>query len=285
MGEHVNRDSTHQVDGETARKANRLAKEASPYLLQHAYNPVEWWPWSEEALAEARRRDVPILLSIGYSACHWCHVMERESFEDPAIAQLMNELFVNIKVDREERPDLDQIYQLVVQLLGRSGGWPLTVFLTPSQKPFSARRIFRRRIVTGCRASPRCSVRSRRPTESDATRSTGRRRDSPGDRAGRQKARRIAAYAPGPDLLERASRRSSAGSTRRTALRGAPSPEHDAARGLLRRGSSKATARRSMLCGFSSSRCVQVGSGISSAAAFTATDRRALARAHFEKML
>src|SRR5437870_5380961 len=99
---------------------NRLAAEASPYLLQHAHNPVEWWPWSEGALAEARRRDVPILLSIGYSACHWCHVMERESFEDVAIAGLMNELFVNIKVDREERPDLDQIYQLTVQLMGRS---------------------------------------------------------------------------------------------------------------------------------------------------------------------
>jgi uncharacterized protein len=121
---------------------NRLAKEASPYLLQHARNPVEWFPWGEEALAEARRRDVPILLSIGYSACHWCHVMERESFESEAIAQLMNEHFVCIKVDREERPDLDQIYQLVVQLMGRSGGWPLTVFLTPSQKPFFAGTYF-----------------------------------------------------------------------------------------------------------------------------------------------
>ena len=115
---------------------NRLAGEASPYLLQHAHNPVAWWPWGPAALAEARARDVPILLSIGYSACHWCHVMERESFEDEAIAGLMNELFVNVKVDREERPDLDQIYQLVVQLMGRSGGWPLTVFLTPEQKPF-----------------------------------------------------------------------------------------------------------------------------------------------------
>ncbi|AKU96943.1 Thymidylate kinase [Labilithrix luteola] len=115
---------------------NRLAAEASPYLLQHARNPVDWWPWCDEALAEAKRRDVPILLSIGYSACHWCHVMEHESFENEAIAALMNEHFVCIKVDREERPDLDQIYQLVVQLMGRSGGWPLTVFLTPAQKPF-----------------------------------------------------------------------------------------------------------------------------------------------------
>ena len=111
-------------------------------MLQHAHNPVEWFPWGEEALAEAKRRDVPILLSIGYSACHWCHVMERESFESDAIATVMNEHFVCIKVDREERPDLDQIYQLVVQLMGRSGGWPLTVFLTPEQKPFFAGTYF-----------------------------------------------------------------------------------------------------------------------------------------------
>ena len=117
-------------------RTNRLAGEASPYLLQHAKNPVDWYPWGEEALAFARTHDKPILLSIGYSACHWCHVMERESFEDEAIAKQMNDSFVCIKVDREERPDLDQIYQLVVQLMGRSGGWPLTVFLTPDQKPF-----------------------------------------------------------------------------------------------------------------------------------------------------
>ena len=115
---------------------NRLGKEKSPYLLQHANNPVDWYPWGTEALERARREQKPIFLSIGYSACHWCHVMERESFEDPAIAALMNERFVCIKVDREERPDLDQIYQLVVQLMGRSGGWPLTVFLTPEKKPF-----------------------------------------------------------------------------------------------------------------------------------------------------
>ena len=123
-------------------KLNRLANEASPYLLQHAANPVDWWPWGEAALAEAKRRDVPILLSVGYSACHWCHVMQHESFEDPKIAELMNALFVNIKVDREERPDLDQIYQLTVQLMGRSGGWPLTVWLTPAQKPFFAGTYF-----------------------------------------------------------------------------------------------------------------------------------------------
>ncbi|HEX3772629.1 MAG TPA: thioredoxin domain-containing protein [Polyangiaceae bacterium] len=115
---------------------NRLAREASPYLQQHAHNPVDWYPWGPEALERARAENKPILLSIGYSACHWCHVMERESFEDEAIARLMNDAFVSVKVDREERPDLDQVYQLVVQLMGRSGGWPLTVFLTPDQRPF-----------------------------------------------------------------------------------------------------------------------------------------------------
>jgi uncharacterized protein len=124
------------------RPPNRLAREASPYLQQHAHNPVDWYPWGPEALAKAKSQDKPILLSIGYSACHWCHVMERESFEDEEIARLMNEHFVSIKVDREERPDLDQIYQLVVQLMGRSGGWPLTVFLTPEQRPFFAGTYF-----------------------------------------------------------------------------------------------------------------------------------------------
>jgi hypothetical protein len=116
--------------------SNRLAREASPYLVQHANNPVDWYPWGAEALERAKREGKPILLSIGYSACHWCHVMERESFENEAISELMNQEFINIKVDREERPDLDHIYQLVVQLMGRSGGWPLTVFLTPEQRPF-----------------------------------------------------------------------------------------------------------------------------------------------------
>src|SRR5262250_2087286 len=115
---------------------NHLASSSSPYLLQHADNPVDWYPWGAEALGRAKAEDKPILLSIGYAACHWCHVMEHESFEDQAIARLMNDHFVNIKVDREERPDLDQVYQLVVQLTGRSGGWPLTVFLTPEQRPF-----------------------------------------------------------------------------------------------------------------------------------------------------
>ena len=112
---------------------NRLAQETSPYLLQHAGNPVDWYPWGDEALAAARERDVPILLSIGYAACHWCHVMERESFEDDATAELMNELFVCIKVDREERPDLDSIYMDAVVALTGHGGWPMTMFLTPGR--------------------------------------------------------------------------------------------------------------------------------------------------------
>jgi uncharacterized protein YyaL (SSP411 family) len=115
---------------------NRLIHETSPYLLQHAHNPVDWYAWGEEALARARAEDRPIMLSIGYSACHWCHVMERESFENPQIAGLMNELFVNIKVDREERPDLDGIYMQAVQALTGHGGWPMTVFLTPDGVPF-----------------------------------------------------------------------------------------------------------------------------------------------------
>ncbi len=127
--------STHSPD---SSHRNRLAGETSPYLLQHAANPVDWYPWGEEALQRARRESKPVLLSIGYSACHWCHVMAHESFEDPASAAVMNELFVNIKVDREERPDLDKIYQLAQQMLTqRSGGWPLTMFLAPdSQRPF-----------------------------------------------------------------------------------------------------------------------------------------------------
>jgi uncharacterized protein YyaL (SSP411 family) len=121
---------------------NRLARETSPYLLQHAHNPVDWYPWGEEALSRARREDRPILLSIGYAACHWCHVMERESFENAEIAALMNERFVCIKVDREERPDLDDIYMSATVAMSGSGGWPMTVFLTPEQRPFFAGTYF-----------------------------------------------------------------------------------------------------------------------------------------------
>ena len=117
-------------------KPNRLIHETSPYLLQHAYNPVEWFPWGEEAFQKAIDEDKPVLVSIGYSACHWCHVMERESFENPDVAAIMNANFVNIKVDREERPDVDHIYMDAVQAISGSGGWPLNVFLTPDKKPF-----------------------------------------------------------------------------------------------------------------------------------------------------
>ncbi|MCX7365679.1 MAG: thioredoxin domain-containing protein, partial [Alphaproteobacteria bacterium] len=111
---------------------NRLGAETSPYLLQHADNPVHWWAWGEEALAEAQRTNRPILLSVGYAACHWCHVMAHESFESPEVAAVMNELFVNIKVDREERPDVDALYMQALQIMGEQGGWPLTMFCTPT---------------------------------------------------------------------------------------------------------------------------------------------------------
>lgn len=123
-------------DPKHTQHTNRLAGESSPYLRQHAHNPVDWYPWGEEALTAARVADRPILLSVGYSACHWCHVMERESFEDERIAQRMNEHFINIKVDREERPDVDEIYMTAVQAMTGQGGWPMTVFLTPDLQPF-----------------------------------------------------------------------------------------------------------------------------------------------------
>src|ERR1700722_20005471 len=115
---------------------NRLAQEKSPYLLQHAHNPVDWYPWSDEAFAKAASENKPIFLSVGYSTCHWCHVMERESFENEEIAKVLNEFFVPVKVDREERPDVDRIYMLFVQASTGSGGWPMSVFLTPKLHPF-----------------------------------------------------------------------------------------------------------------------------------------------------
>jgi len=120
----------------TSTKPNRLAKEKSPYLLQHAHNPVNWYPWGEEAFARAREEAKPIFLSIGYSTCHWCHVMERESFENETIASLLNELFIPIKVDREERPDVDRVYMSALQAMGQNGGWPMSMFLTPALKPY-----------------------------------------------------------------------------------------------------------------------------------------------------
>ena len=133
----MNSDS-HSTNESNLRRSqpNQLGSETSPYLLQHAFNPVDWFPWGDEALSLAKRLDKPIFLSIGYSACHWCHVMEHESFENTEIAKRMNELFVCIKVDREERPDLDQIYMTAVQMLTGRGGWPMSVFLTPDLRPF-----------------------------------------------------------------------------------------------------------------------------------------------------
>ncbi|HEX3013946.1 MAG TPA: thioredoxin domain-containing protein, partial [Methanobacterium sp.] len=124
------------------KKSNHLINEKSPYLIQHTDNPVDWYPWSKEAFKKAKSENKPIFLSIGYSTCHWCHVMAHESFEDPEIGNLMNEVFVSIKVDREERPDLDNIYMTVCQLMTGTGGWPLTVIMTPDKKPFFAGTYF-----------------------------------------------------------------------------------------------------------------------------------------------
>src|ERR1700722_11400771 len=124
------------ADDITTHKPNRLIHEKSPYLLQHAYNPVDWYPWGEEAFAKARTENKLIFLSVGYSTCHWWHVMEHESFENPAIAQILNKHFVSIKVDREERPDVDRVYMLFVQSTTGSGGWPMSGFLTPASQPF-----------------------------------------------------------------------------------------------------------------------------------------------------
>jgi len=120
------------------RRSNRLAKEKSPYLLQHAQNPVDWYPWSKEAFMKAEKQNKPIFLSIGYSTCHWCHVMERESFEDDEVAKILNKHYVSIKVDREERPDIDKVYMKTCVLMTGSGGWPLTILMTPQKQPFFA---------------------------------------------------------------------------------------------------------------------------------------------------
>ena len=155
---------------------NRLAGETSPYLLQHARNPVDWYPWSGEAFDLARAEDKPVLLSIGYAACHWCHVMERESFEDVETAQLMNELFVNVKVDREERPDVDAVYMEAVVALDGQGGWPMTVFLTPAGEPFYGGTYFPPEPRHGMPAFRQVLAAWPRRTGSSPTRSPSRRR-------------------------------------------------------------------------------------------------------------
>jgi uncharacterized protein YyaL (SSP411 family) len=130
--------TTETASHKNMERPNRLIQEKSPYLLQHAYNPVDWYPWCDEAFEKAKKENKPVFLSIGYSTCHWCHVMEKESFEDPEVAQLMNQAFVSIKVDREERPDLDHVYMTVCQMMTGSGGWPLTIVMTPEKRPFFA---------------------------------------------------------------------------------------------------------------------------------------------------
>jgi uncharacterized protein YyaL (SSP411 family) len=159
--------------------ANALAHETSPYLLQHQHNPVDWLPWGEEALRRARDLDRPLLVSIGYSACHWCHVMERESFENPETAALMNERFVPVKVDREERPDVDALYMEAVQAMTGHGGWPLNVFVTPEQVPFYGGTYFPPEPRMGCRASARSWAPSRTPGRSARRRSASRARAWP----------------------------------------------------------------------------------------------------------
>jgi len=135
----------NQKDSELMQNPNKLINEKSPYLLQHAYNPVDWYPWGEEAFEKAKKEDKPIFLSIGYSTCHWCHVMEKESFEDEEVAALMNDAFVSVKVDREERPDIDGIYMSVCQMMTGGGGWPLTIIMTPDKKPFFSGTYFPKR--------------------------------------------------------------------------------------------------------------------------------------------
>lgn len=146
---HEHTSGDHRGRSRSHGSPNRLIQEKSPYLLQHAYNPVDWFPWSNAAFDMAKRTDRPIFLSIGYSTCHWCHVMERESFEDPEVARLMNQVFISIKVDREERPDIDQVYMTVCQLMTGRGGWPLTIIMTPDKKPFFAGTYFPKESVPG----------------------------------------------------------------------------------------------------------------------------------------
>ncbi|MDX1449897.1 MAG: thioredoxin domain-containing protein, partial [Acidimicrobiia bacterium] len=171
---------------------NRLARSTSPYLQQHADNPVDWHEWGEEAFAEARRRDVPVLVSIGYSACHWCHVMAHESFEDPEIARVMNEGFVNIKVDREERPDVDAVYMNATQAMTGRGGWPMTVFVDGDRRPFFAGTYFP--------PSPRHGMPSFRQVLAAITDAWNNRRTELGEQADRLTEAISHSIPPGPDL-------------------------------------------------------------------------------------
>ena len=158
------------------KRPNRLASETSPYLLQHAHNPVDWYPWGDEAFAKARTEGKPLFLSIGYSSCHWCHVMERESFENEATAALLNGGFVAVKVDREERPDVDDVYMSAVQAMGTRGGWPLSAFLLPDARPFFGGTFPRPTLAGGSASRPSCRAFWRR----GETRDRSSRREPPG---------------------------------------------------------------------------------------------------------
>ena len=158
------------------RPTNRLARETSPYLLQHAHNPVDWFPWGEEAFAKARAEDKPVLLSVGYATCHWCHVMERESFEDVGLARQLADGFVAIKVDREELPDVDHVYMSALQALTGRGGWPMNMFLTPQLRAFFGGTYFPRDRAKEFPAFPRCSPPCARRGSTGAVTSSGRPR-------------------------------------------------------------------------------------------------------------
>ena len=228
---------------------NRLADATSPYLRQHADNPVDWWPWIPEALEEAKRRNVPIHLSIGYAACHWCHVMARESFSDPAIADQLNRDFVNIKVDREERPDVDQIYMRALHALGEQGGWPLTMFLTPDARAVLGRHLFSARAALGpARTSARSSRRSRTPGDA-------------GDDAVTKNASALREHAVGPAPRS--------GSRRTLTRRSSTGPPRRSSRsGILRAAASRAPRNSP------TRRCSIRSGGRSRAPATSATRRR-----------
>jgi len=260
--------------------ANALANEPSPYLRQHAQNPVDWLPWGDEALARARDRDVPLFVSIGYSACHWCHVMEHESFEDPRTAALLNECFVPVKVDREERPDIDGIYMEAVQLMTGHGGWPLNVFLTPDQEPFFG--------GTYWPPTPRHGMPSFGQVLNSVAELWSVRRDEAGDVAARltERLRESALLAPaqgelGVGMLKAAQERLAAiHDSRNGGFGGAPKfPPHCALEFLLARGEREMSGRtlRAMALG---GLCDQVGGGFARYcvdATWTVP--------HFEKML
>ena len=199
---------------------NRLADSTSPYLLQHKDNPVDWHEWGDEAFAEAQERDVPILLSVGYSACHWCHVMAHESFEDADTAEEMNRLYVNVKVDREERPDVDSIYMEAVQTMTGRGGWPMTVWLTPDGRPFYAGTYFPDtdrhgmpsfRTVMRAVSDAWLTLPGRRELRWPACRRPPRR---PRARARRAAPASVAAGVPGPPSFRRHDRRSTRGASK-----------------------------------------------------------------------